>query len=244
MSVAVAAVVAVVLLLGAGVAHRTAADAWGMKSGSRVELPVPLSEIPTRIGGWMGEDLEIPAITRDYMRRHFADDFVSRRYVNLAEKLWADAYVVYCATRVAGILGHRPEICFPGHGWTWDSSVRSQFTTRSGREMDCLVHCFYRSTPTYQQVYVLNFYVLNGQITLSQRDFSGLFDRRPNLAGDPARYVAQVQISSTTEHATRALASQMADTILAFLPDRNGRVAVADDAAERTKAGEAAESDR
>lgn len=244
MSVAAATVVAVVLLLGAGAAYRTKADAWGMRAGPRVELPVSLAEIPKRIGEWTGEDLEIPTTTEVYMRTHFADDFVSRRYLNAARGLWADAYVVYCATRIAGILGHRPEICFPGHGWIHEGTVPSQFTTGSGRVFECLIHTFRKPAPDFQQVHVLSFYVLNGQITLSERDFSGLFDRRPNLSGDIARYVAQVQISSTKEHSARALASEMVDTILAFLPDRDGRVAAADDAAEWVQAGGAAESDR
>ncbi len=70
---------------------------------------------------------------------------------------------------------------------------------------------------------MLNFYVLNGQITLNERDFSGFWGRRPNLSGDPARYVAQVQISSTLEHSARSAAAEMADTLLAFLPGPKDR---------------------
>ena len=70
---------------------------------------------------------------------------------------------------------------------------------------------------------VLNFYVLNGQITLSEEDFSGVLGRRLNIAGDPARYVAQLQISSVLEHSVRSLACELVDSILAILPDRGGR---------------------
>jgi len=70
----------------------------------------------------------------------------------------------------------------------------------------------------------LNFYILNGQITTDESDFSGPFGRRPNIAGDPARYVAQVQISSVLENSIRTAAKDMTDLILNFLPDRNGRV--------------------
>jgi hypothetical protein len=227
-SVAAATAIGVVLLLAAGVAYRVASVLLDRKPGEHVKLPVPLQEIPLRIGGWTGEELEIETATDLYMRRHFADDYVSRRYVNAAERLWADAYIVYCSTRLSGILGHQPRVCYPNNGWVWDITTPSQFTSRSGRTVECLVHCFHKPAPAYLQVYVLNFYILDGRVTLSERDFSSLFDRRINLSGDPARYVAQVQISSTTEHSTRALASQMADTIFDHLPDQNGRVGVAD----------------
>ena len=244
-SVPVAAAVSVVLLVAAGVAYRVAASAWDKSPDKHIDLPVPLKEIPKQIGGWTGEELEIEAGTDAYMRSRFADDYVSRKYVNPSERLMADVYVVYCSTRPAAILGHKPRICYPGGGWIWDDTAPSEFTTRSGRMIGCLIHSFHRPPPAYQQIYVLNFYVLNGGIVLSEKEFSSLLDRRPNLSGDIARYVAQVQISSVnTEYPARVLASQMADIILSYLPDQNGHVPVADAMADSTHAGGAAESQR
>jgi hypothetical protein len=244
-SVPVAASVSVMLLVAAGVAYRIAASAWGKTSDKNIELPVLLSEIPRQIGGWSGEDLKIEAATEEYMRTNFADDYMSRRYVNKAERLFADAYVVYCSTRPSGILGHRPQICYPGSGYEWDGTTQSDFTTQSGRKIECLIHCFHTRPPAFQQVYVLNFYVLNGRITLSEKGFSSLFDRRPNLDGDLARYVAQVQISSfNTEYPARALASQIADIILRFLPDQDGLVAVVDTLADSNQAAETPKGER
>jgi len=70
----------------------------------------------------------------------------------------------------------------------------------------------------------LNFYILNGQITANENDFSGLLGRRPNIAGDPARYVAQVQISSVLESSIRTMAEDVTDLVLDRLPDENGKV--------------------
>jgi len=164
---------------------------------------------------------------------------VSRRYVNAAQGIYGDVYVVYCSSRPGGIIGHQPLVCYPGNGWIHDETVRSQIVSRSGRTIDCLVHRFHKAAPSYQQTVVLNFYVLNGQITLSEGDFSGLMGRRPNLSGDLARYVAQVQISSAFEYSARATASELVDTILALLPDREGHVHAADSGGEFTQAGEA-----
>jgi hypothetical protein len=219
---------AVVLLVAAGVAYRIMASEIRTVLNTVVKLPVPLHEIPPRIEGWVGEELEIPAVTKAYMEANFADDFISRRYVNEEKGLWADLYVVYCSSRRGGILGHQPRVCFPAHGWIHDQTVPSEITSVSGRPVKCLVHQFHKPAPVYQQVVVLNFYVLNGQITLSEGDFSGFFGRLPNVSGDPARYVAQVQVSSSLENSARAAAADMVDTILAYLPDRQGRVNAAE----------------
>jgi len=236
--------VAVVLLVTTGVAYRALAARF-QGDVAPVNLPVPLKAIPTQIGDWAGVDQEIPSTQDIYMKRNFADDYVSRRYVNASQGLWADVYVVYCSSRPGGILGHQPLKCYPGNGWIHDDTEPSQFITQSGHPIDCLVHRFHKPAPSYQQVVVLNFYVLNGQITLSERDFSGFWGRAPNISGDPARYVAQVQVSSTLEHSARTAAAQMTDLILALLPDQNGEGSTNDHIpGDFTQAGRAAESRR
>lgn len=132
--------------------------------------------------------------------------------------------MVYCSSRPGGVLGHQPMVCFPAHGWIHDDTTPSAFVSRSGRQIKCLVHRFHEPAPDNRPIVVLGFYVLNGQITVSERDFSGIFGRMINISGDPARYVAQVQISSVLEHSARALARDLADSVLAILPDQHGQV--------------------
>jgi hypothetical protein len=74
------------------------------------------------------------------------------------------------------------------------------------------------------QTIVLNFYVLNGKLTANEKDFSGIFGRRVNIVGDLAKYVAQVQISSVLENSVRMMAKDVADLVLDYLPDENGKV--------------------
>ncbi len=74
------------------------------------------------------------------------------------------------------------------------------------------------------QKVVLNFYILNGQLTADENDFSGPLGRRPNIAGDPARYVAQVQISSVLENSIRTIAKDVTDLVLDYLPNESGKV--------------------
>ena len=104
-----------------------------------------------------------------------------------------------------------------------DSTVRHQFVSRAGRQIDSLIHRFHKPAPTYDEVIVLNFYVLNGTVTADENDFSGPLSRRPNIERNPARYVAQVQINARYEDSILATARDMTDLILNFLPDEDGR---------------------
>lgn len=222
MPVWAAGVLACILLVTAGLAYREGASR--VEEPPAIPPPVSLAEMPVEVGEWKGQDLDIPSVTKDYMETNFADDYVSRRYVNSSEGNYADAYVVYCSSRPGGLLGHQPMVCFPAHGWIHDETVRSEFVSRLGRRIPCLIHRFHKPAPASRPVVVLSFYILNGQITLSERDFSGFWGRRPNVSGDPARYVAQVQISSVLEHPARTLARDLTDSVLAILPDQHGRV--------------------
>jgi hypothetical protein len=215
---------AILLLVSAGITYRVMASHFKYVSNSPIRLPVPLSAFPTKIGDWVGMELTIPTTTKEYMEKNFADDFFSRRYVNATANTWADVYIVYCSSRPGGILGHQPRVCYPAHGWIHDSTETSQFTSRIGQQVRCLIHRFHKPAPLYEQTIVLNFYVLNGRITTNENEFSGLLGRRPNIAGDPARYVAQVQISSVLENSVRKTAEDITDLVLDFLPDKNGKV--------------------
>ena len=70
----------------------------------------------------------------------------------------------------------------------------------------------------------MNFYILNGQITNDESGFSGVGWRTPNITGNTARYVAQVQISSVLENSVRTAAKDMTEFVLDFFPDENGKV--------------------
>jgi len=228
-------VLAVLLLVLSGITYRLLASHFELLFDTPISLPVPLSALPAQIGNWVGTDLAIPTTTKEYMEKNFADDFLTRRYINAATQAWADVYIVYCSSRPGGILGHRPPICLTGAGWIHDSSEPSQFISRAGRPISCLIHRFHKPAPAYDQKVVLNFYILNGQLTADENDFSGPWGRRPNIAGDPARYVAQVQISSVLENSIRTAAKDITDLVLDYLPDEKGRVIAADSKQLTTK---------
>ena len=223
-SVWFALVMAILLLVSTGIAYRVSAHKLKVLGNEPVALPVPLSGFPIRIGNWIGSEMPIPATTREYMERNYADDYFSRRYVNSADNAWVGVYVVYCSTRPGGILGHRTSVCYPANGWLHESTETSQFASQDGRQIDCLVQRFRQPAPAIGEVVVLSFYIRNGRTTATESDSSGLLGRKFNIARDPSRYVAQVQISSVLESSVRKAAQDITDFVLDFLPDENGKV--------------------
>jgi EpsI family protein len=217
-------VFAVIIIILSGITYRVLASRLKYVAETPVNLTFPLSNFPKQVGNWVGDELPIPNITKEYMERYFADDFLSRRYINETTNAWADVYIVYCSSQPGGIIGHQPQVCYPAHGWIHDNTEPSQFISQAGQQIPCLIHRFHKPAPFYDQIVVMSFYILNGQLTTNENDFSGLLGRRPNIAGNPARYVAQVQVSSVLENSIRNIATDMADLVLDYLPDENGKV--------------------
>jgi hypothetical protein len=217
---------AVITITVSGAGYRVLANRFKL-TNAPIKLPVPLSAFPIQIGNWVGSELPIPATTREYMEENFADDFFSRRYVNSAEGIWADVYVVYCSSRPSGILGHRPGVCYPANGWQHQNTERSQFISKAGRQVDCLVERFRKNALALDEVVVMSFYVRNGRITADESDLSGMFSRTFNITRNPSRYVAQVEISSVLESSVRKAALDIIDHAVDFLPDENGKVRAA-----------------
>jgi hypothetical protein len=211
----------VILLIASGIVYRFCVHFIG---SINVKLPVSLNAFPCEIGSWTAIENNIPATIREYMESNFADDYISRRYVNRETQAWADVYFVYCGTRPGGIIGHKPTICYPSNGWIFDETKKSQFSTEKGRIIDCLLQRFHKQSSTFDKIIVLSFYIVDGQLSIDETKPSGLSGRMYNPTGDIARYIAQVQISSVSESTIRQIAEEITDMILTFFPDKNGYV--------------------
>ena len=215
---------AVTMLILSGMGYRLFASRLKLVVETPITLPVPLSHFPAEIGRWMGKDIPIP---ENVQRIAGNDDFLNRLYINKSNNEWANLYIAFTA-RPRTMSGHRPEVCYVGGGWIHDSTETSEFVSTSGRRVSCLIQRFHMPAPHREERVVLNFYILNGQLVSNERGFSGVAWRTPNIAGDPARYVTQVQISSVLENSVRTVAKDMTDLILDFFPDENGQVKAAD----------------
>ncbi len=208
------------LLILSGAAYRVLAARLELVAQNPIELPVPLSRFPIQTGGWSGKDVPIPP---NIQRVAGNDAFLNRLYIDESGNRWANLYIAYSA-KPRNMLGHRPQVCYVGGGWVHDGTDRAEVLSVFGRRIPCLIHRFHTPAPDRKEVVVLNFYIANGQLTNDESSFSGVSWRTPNIAGDAARYVAQVQISSVTESAVRSVAREMTELIVDFFPDKNGIV--------------------
>ena len=223
-SISLVWVFTVILLIFSGIGYRVLASRLKLVVESPIKLSTPLNAFPMEIADWAGKDVPIPA---NIQRVTGNDDFLNRLYINKSNNEWANIYIAYTA-RPRTMLGHRPQVCYPAGGWVHDSTQHSQVISNTGREIPCLIHRFHMPTERYEERIVLNFYIINGRITSDERVFSGISWRTPNIEGDPARYVAQVQISSVMEASTRTAVKDMTDLILDFFPDENGKVKISE----------------
>ena len=223
--VAIAWTLAVIMLIVSAVGYRLFASYHNIIALTPVALPVPLSEFPVIVGNWFGRDVPISDTILEVAAN---DDFLSRLYVNDSNNQRTNIYIAYTA-RPRTMLGHRPQVCYPANGWTHENTENVQVISNSGRTIKCLLHNFKKSTPEIEKIVVLNYYIVNGRLTDDDSVFSGLGWRTPNIDSNPARYVAQVQISSLLENSVRATAKDFTDLILDYFPDENDRVKAPED---------------
>jgi len=181
-----------VILVVVGLALRVLGPDRESSEASVVHLERPLSELPLVFGSWEGVDVPVDPQVLQVAKN---DDYVSRRYYNRATGKFVDFYLAYTA-RPANMLGHRPSVCYPAQGWISNDPEEIELTLQGGKRMACLIHRFSRDVPTPENLVVLNYYVLAGQTTADWTDFWGPKWRRPNAAGDPTFYVAQVQVAT------------------------------------------------
>ncbi|MFC1634147.1 exosortase-associated EpsI family protein [Planctomycetota bacterium] len=212
------------LLVSFGITYRVLATRLRLVVDTPVALPVLLTAFPKRVGPWLGKDVPIP---QNIQRAAGNDASLKRLYMNEVNNQWVNVYIAYTA-HPRTMLGHRPRICYVAGGWVHDSTLSATIMSNAGREVPCLIHRFHRPAPSNEEIIVLNFYIVNGQLTSDDRVFSGVGWRTPNINGDPARYVTQVQVSSILENSIRTAAEGMVELILDFFPDENGQVKAVD----------------
>jgi hypothetical protein len=213
----------VVILVTVGAGQRLLRSAMETSAATPVGLNRPLASLPFRVGPWQGMDVPLDARIAE---RAANDDFINRRYVDLAGNRFIDLFVAYTATP-ANMLGHRPEVCYAANGWRLEQ-VRTETLHRpDGTSLGVLIHRFSRGNDQTEGLVVLNYYVLRGEHTTDADQFSGAGWRGPNVRRDPGFYVAQVQVVHPVYFATlfergestvRQFAVDVADHIDTLLP--------------------------
>jgi EpsI family protein len=214
-----AAATAVALLLVSGGAYRLLAGYLNRPTDS---VPMPRGTLskafPLRIGEWQGKERPVEEAV---VKGADCDDCVSRTYSRGAEsvQLWV-AYGV----RARDLMPHRPEVCYPGNGYTLEDSRSLELPIGGGQRLECRTYQFSRGGFSAGQMTVLNYYIVDGQYS---PDVSLL--RSKALRGSAGiRYMAQVQVVASggagaglkaAYQAVRAFAVDSAEAIRGVMPD-------------------------
>ena len=203
------------IIAGAGAVYAHLAEHYSTLADVGLMPTKPLDNFPMQVGQWQGTPVPI---SDTVLRVAGVDDHLSRFYVNPDRRRGANLYVGYTAEPRL-MLGHRPEVCYIAAGWTHDWTRTEPLQTANGDTIQVNVHRFFRPGLDYQETFVVNYYVLNGRLTPDQSEFTGLGWRRPRQSADGRiAYVAQVQVSSSSEQAAIALTREVADPLMAYMP--------------------------
>lgn len=208
---------AILILVVSGYFYRVLTDKFEKQLANSVSLEVPLKNFPFAVNGWEGEDSPLP---EGIIAAAGNDDHLNRIYRHREGNKSANLYVAFSG-RPRNMLGHQPEICYPANGWVHVESYPLQIGLETGEELPCLVHKFDKGSG--RGIYVLNFYIINGIASNDDEGFSGLNWRTPNIDGDLANYVSQIQISSRYENSVITAAEDFGDSLLVFFRQQIGK---------------------
>ncbi len=208
------ALLACVLLLGAGYGYRYAAVRLDALAKAPLLPSVPLSSFPYRVGQWEGED---QALSETTLQVAGNDDYVNRSYRLSGADSVVSFYAAY-TSQPRTMRGHRPDVCYVGAGWMLEQTEQRQIQTADGQTIPVLLHYFRKPPPDLTRLIVLNYYLINGQTTADYRAFSGLRWRLPSLSREQVRYVAQVQVASTSATAAISFAAVAAPLVESYMP--------------------------
>lgn len=210
---------AMLLLLSGGVAFRGLSDYLTRPVDS---MPLPagtLDRIPFDIGGWVGKDV---ALDEQVIQATDTDALINRHYVASGGNGSVGLYVAY-GIHGRDLAPHRPEVCYPGSGWTLIRTDDVLLKRPDGVGLECRVLTFSRGGLDNQNIVVVNYYIVDGVPSPSVELLRSKLSR--GSAG--IRYMAQVQLVCSTNplvtvdiakrHAI-ALAAESAAAIEAVLP--------------------------
>lgn len=187
--------------------------------------PLPagtLAALPLVLGDWCGRDVPLG---ESVVRAADVDDHVSRVYARPGQTLPINLFIAL-GSRARDLMPHRPEVCYPGAGWTLRRQAVESVVTSDGGELETTIYTFGRGDLGGRTLVVLNFFVVDGRPC---RDVS-LLRSRAWRGQASIRYMAQVQVVAAVEAwqaesagvgAARDFAAKLVNPLCALLANVN-----------------------
>ncbi len=177
----------VVVLLIAGVGQRMVARTLERADVLRALPRGTLAAIPLQIGEWTGTDAPLDEAI---VEAADVDDYLNRLYRSSSELEPVGLYVAL-GVRARDLMPHRPEVCYPGAGWTLRSTEDFTIAPEHGLPVQARLYRFSPGGLDARDLLVVHYYLVDGA---TAPDVSIL--RAKAWRGQTSiRYMAQVQIT-------------------------------------------------
>jgi EpsI family protein len=173
------------MMLVSGVAfHTLVARVGGSVTGLPI-APETLEGFPTQLGGWTGQDVPLDETIAE---KTDADAHINRQYSRHNGRDSVRLYVAYGGTWE--MMLHRPEVCYPGSGWTLIDGDLLELPIDNGMRLPCSIFRFSQGELQTREMVVLYYCIADG------RTYSNISLLRSRLWGALAAVdrFAQVQI--------------------------------------------------
>jgi len=185
LTMAVGAALSLLIVSGAG--YRVLAWRLGATDGGSPLPPGTLQRLPMQIGQWSGKDVKLD---ERVVEATDTDAHVNRRYLRSHGSDGVSLYIAY-GVRARDLMPHRPEVCYPGNGWTLKDTRHVDVPLADGTKLQCRILKFSRAGLSTENITVLSYYLVDGQYS---PDVSLL--RSKSWTGQSGiGYMAQVQIT-------------------------------------------------
>jgi hypothetical protein len=215
-------IVALAVLVFAGVGHRLLARRIDSLLSEYLQPKQPLAALPFQLASWTGRDIPLDEQTR---RMAGDDDFLNREYVDAITGRSVSLCVGYIG-RPRSRLGHRPDVCYPAHGYRQVSCQTVEIRIGQKEPVPALLYRYTSQILGNPSEIVLATYVINGHWVTDTALAGDYNTRGPALFARQVAFVARVQLSmrSTGDDnadttAATALAYQLIEQIKVLLPE-------------------------
>ena len=158
-STCVVAGAAAVFLVAAGMGYRTLARDLDRTSRTISLAPELLAAFPREIDGWRGLDREIEAAVA---RAADVESYISRTYRHENDGRAVGLWVAF-GIRARDLMPHRPEVCYPGAGWTLRGTKDIELTPADVGRVRARILEFSRGDLQSDRITVLNYFVVDGE---------------------------------------------------------------------------------
>jgi EpsI family protein len=187
----IAAAAAGLFLLAAGGGYR-ALSGQLMRADEPAHIPAgTLKELPLNIGQWVGRD---QSLDEQILKRASVDDHLTRLYQRTTDHASVAIWIAY-GIRARDLMPHRPEVCYPGAGWTLRKTDHLDFRVPDNQTVTARLLTFASGTVDPRPLVVLTYYIVDDETC---EDVSLL--RSKAWRGQTAiRYMTQIQISYRIE---------------------------------------------